>query len=323
MRPRESLADIVWVPGQALPEPPLRRALLATHHPVEPMGEAWFMGKVRKQYGDLHGNLAELETDYLQQALEEITSGTTCFGARAEWTDWFHYLAPRLVGRSSDCEVDYLYEYLVTAFMALYPDETVIGNREHVLALDIFTCLALAPTDASRWRAGVPDLRRTMYDCQYTPTGHNLWIEVSGDIAAAACLCFKYLDVDGLEPWIDSALKIDEPHFRSQFLLWCVVAEPLISGRVRHLSTFRVDAYPPEGPGWAWSHALSGATDGASAVNHHFDYVDADRLPAKRAVMARALGQVDMEKLLADLAPYPYLLEAAQPVFDKLPGLYA
>lgn len=323
MRSSDGLARIVWVPGQPIPGPPLDRALMSTKRPAEPMGEAWFMGKTRKRYTDLLGDLDHLETDYLQHALEEIAAGTTSFGYRDEWTEWFHYLAPRLVGRSSDNHVDYLYEYLVTAFMALHPGETVIGDREHVLALDIFTCLALAPTDASRWRDGAPDFERTMYNVQYWRTGHNPWTRVSGDIAAGACLCFKYLDVDQLGPWIDSALKIDEPHFRTQFLLWLVEAEPLISGRIRHLSEIRTDACPSAGPSWTWSHLLSGATDGANAGSRMLDYVDARSLDAKRAVVAKALGRVDLEKHQADIDPYPYLLEAAEPVFDQLPGLYA
>ncbi len=276
------------------------------------------MGEVRKTYSELAGDLDQLETSYLQDALEEITSGTTCFGYMDEWTNWFHYLAPRLVQRSSDSYVYYLYEHLVSAFMALYPDETRIDERDNALAKDIFCGLALAPMDPSRWHNGAPCFEKTMYSYQYAKTGHNPWTEVSGDIAAGASLCYKYLSCDELGPWIDSALAINEVHFRTQLLLWCVEAEPLLSGKIRRISKLPEDS----GPSWAWSHALSGKVPEASGGDRGWDYVDSTKLDEKRSVVCKVLRQIDLDKHWLEVESYSYLLEPAEKVLDSIPLLY-
>ncbi len=107
-----------WVPGQGPNHDALRRMADAFPRPQEPMGEAWFMGEERQMYPELLGNLDQLMDDQLTVPLEEIASGTTCFGRLEEWTAWFHYLLPRLIERRWSRTYYNPAELLFTAFMA-------------------------------------------------------------------------------------------------------------------------------------------------------------------------------------------------------------
>jgi len=99
-----------WIPGEGFDEAACARLTAAFPRPAEPMGEAWFMGGERKMFHNLMGDLQLIPVEHLMDALNEMTSGMTCFGPYPEWIDWYHYLLGRLIPRSHESHVDYLLE---------------------------------------------------------------------------------------------------------------------------------------------------------------------------------------------------------------------
>jgi hypothetical protein len=114
--------EFFWRPGESYDKQAVARICDNFKRPVDPMGEAWFMGNERRMYTELSGDLRQLPVDTLTKALYEITSGTSCFGPFDEWNVWFHYLLGRLIPRGcefSGCQ--FLLESLITAFISQYP----------------------------------------------------------------------------------------------------------------------------------------------------------------------------------------------------------
>ena len=85
------------------------------------MGEAWFLAPERKMYPELLGSLDTLSDDCILDALRE-TMGPSCFGPHDEWTEWFHYLFPRLLQREWGLTVYNPLELIISAFIAQHPD---------------------------------------------------------------------------------------------------------------------------------------------------------------------------------------------------------
>ncbi len=127
-----------WIPGRGYDPAALRRLVQASPRPVRPMGEAWFNTDKRRMYPELLGDLAAVPVRELEYILAQIANGTSSFGPYDEWSDWFHYLLPRLLPRSHETYVEPLLEILITALFTQYPaglgDARYPGFREDVLA---------------------------------------------------------------------------------------------------------------------------------------------------------------------------------------------
>src|SRR4051794_10800433 len=111
----------LWTPGQGPDRAALDRLARAFPKPATPMGEAWFMGDVRKMYPQLRGDLDALPDEVIERSLVEIATGTSSFGPFEEWIAWYHYLLPRLVEREWKPTYYQRAEVLITAFMAQHP----------------------------------------------------------------------------------------------------------------------------------------------------------------------------------------------------------
>ena len=128
-----------WVPCLGPSAEAVERMRAHFPKPSEPMGEAWFMGVERRLYTELAETpVAEANRFDLSHCLFELTSGTTSFGRRAEWEEWFRYLLPGLVLRGNEQHgFETLLEPTVTAFMVLFPkslEGEYEGFREDALA---------------------------------------------------------------------------------------------------------------------------------------------------------------------------------------------
>ena len=247
-----------WIPGLG-PDPlALDRMMREFPRPGRPMGEAWFMSDERQMYPELLGGLATLSDDEIATALTEIATGTSSFGALSEWTEWFHYLLPRLIERRWMPTILPRPELLVTAFMAQHPRSTgeLPYARFRADALATLGRLIMMP---GYWPGGAVDIRDALG--KWTgPNGVAGWYRVGGLLSASLVFCLKYLPREEIEGWFGSVLAIPDPHWRVQIVTWMVGAHPLLSGEIDQPSRF-----PEQGAfrvGWDWSHILDGHFSG-------------------------------------------------------------
>lgn len=249
-----------WVPGQGPDPASLERMMRAFPKPKAPMGEAWFMSETRRMFPELAGDIDTLSTWELDRALEEIASGPASFGQFEEWTEWYHYLLPRIVRRSHEAFVIPLLEILITAFMSQHPSglarEPYSGFREDVLAT-----LGRAMMMAECWPGGHPDLFLCLNKSYMPGAGRWLWDEASGKLSASMFFCLKYLDADAVEPWFKSILDIRSTHWRAQLLVWLVGAHGLLTGAIQQPAQLGEDKWPTIE--WNWSHCLTGNYTGS------------------------------------------------------------
>lgn len=242
-----------WVPGQGYDFPALLRMQDTFRRPTEHMGEAWFMGTERRMFPELAGQLSALSCEELQRPLEEIGSGTSCFGPLPEWTDWYHYLLANLVPRAHETYVDSLLEGLLTAFFTLYPEDAIDEPYPGFKA-DALATLGRCLMNGHCWNG--PELRvgAILQRSNHNPNRVWGWSDASGDFSASLFFCLKYLPDELIAEWVESVLAIASPHWRAQVLVWLVGAHGLLQGNVAWPSEFVIGQVPSIS--WSWSHCL-------------------------------------------------------------------
>ncbi len=245
--------QFLWKPGSGVDPAALERLRTHFRRPSEPMGEAWFMGDVRKMYPELLGDLGEVSTYDLMKPLIEIASGTGSFGPTREWNTWYHYLLGALLPRGHEAHVSYLLESLLTGFMATYPNgvycEPYKGFNE-----DALLTLGRSIMDSECWNGSDIAIGKVLRRSNNNPNQVWVWWNASGDLSASLFFCMKYLPDVAVEPWLRSVLDIPSPHWRAQVMVWFVGAHELFKGAVQWPSEFAVQAHPDIG--WEWSHCL-------------------------------------------------------------------
>src|SRR5688572_12444447 len=99
-----TLSSYKWVPGIGASSAAVARMRSCSVRPAKPMGEAWFNTENRRIYHELlaPNAIKEMGGIDLSFLLFEIASGTSSFGHRAEWDDWFRYLLPDLIERGGE-----------------------------------------------------------------------------------------------------------------------------------------------------------------------------------------------------------------------------
>ncbi len=244
----KAVAEFLWIPGQGADADAINRMKYYFLRPTRPMGEAWFMGGEREMYHDLMGDLNKLSIDYLQEMFGTIGRGTSSFGPFEEWNDWFHYLLGQLMHKAHDCLNHPLLEYIMTAFMNIYPhgieNEPYPGFRE-----DALNTLGKSLMDAECW------------DGQNTVRGKALnswsWDRAAGDFSSSMFFCLKYLNTEQFPGWGKSALSINSPLWRAQIMVWLVGADKILKGKIAQPKQFK--GYPSIE--WQWSHCICGCVD--------------------------------------------------------------
>lgn len=242
-----------WRPGVGADAQALQRLGRAFPRPPEPMGEAWFMGDDRRLYHELKGDLAALSTDHLQHVLEEVTSGTRCFGHLREWDDWFHYLLAPLIPRGHENDGSSLLESLISAFMTLYPNGVYREPYPGFLA-DVMCTLGRCMMAPECWNGPHALIGRFMHRSNDNARQVWRWWDASGDLSASLYFCLKYLPQACVSGWFESVLAIESPYWRAQLIVWLVGSNDMLRGRVRWPSEFDQFAYPSVA--WADAHGL-------------------------------------------------------------------
>ena len=220
------------------------------------MGKAWFMGDPREIYTSLlEVEVVDQPVEDLQVYLEEITCGLHNFGHADAWSDWFKYLLPRCLLRSFEHYVDYLVEYLVTAFMTVMPDPSgQVGYPS--FRRDALLTLGQAIMSPELWPGGKHTPKGCLHDVWETQTHYPLWRDASGDFSASMFFCLKYLSVDEIPVWTRSVFDIPCPRWRGQVMVWLCGAKGLIDGTVSQPSDLPDDCQVKID--WAWCHVIDG-----------------------------------------------------------------
>lgn len=251
--PEVSKLPFRWVPGQGPDPAALGRMIEMFAKPEKPMGEAWFIAPERKMYPELLGNLELLADEDILDPLRE-TIGPSCFGPHNEWTEWFHYLLPRLLRRDwgeTGCDP---IELIISAFMAQHPDSS--GEMPYSeFTNDALLTIGQYIMAPRCWPRGVLHATRCLNKSQRVD-GTFGWYEADGPLSASIFFCLKYLPSKQVGPWLASVLSIPNAYWKAQLVVWLIGAHPLLTGVIDQPGQL-----PESGPahvGWDASYALAG-----------------------------------------------------------------
>jgi hypothetical protein len=290
------------------------------------MGEAWFMGYPREIYTSLlEVDVVDQPVEDLQIYLQEIACGLHNFGHVDVWSDWFQYLLPHCVERSFEHYVDYLIEYLVTAFMTVMPDPSVqVGYPS--FRRDALLTLGRAIMSPELWPDGKHAPKGCLHDVWETQTHYPLWRDASGDFSASMFFCLKYLSADQVPRWTRSVFDIPCPRWRGQVLVWLCGAKGLIDGTISQPSN--LEEHPVARVEWAWSHIINGQNsayeeiveDSASPIEF---LPNANRIHFEETVM-NTLDEILLSEWLESLKEFAPLFDqiTAAKVPERLHQLY-
>jgi len=212
-----------WIPGCGPSVTSLKRMRERIKKPDEPMGEAWFMSRKRRLYSEMmEQDPLTLSSSYLGRVLEEIASGTKCFGHLEEWDQWFQFLLPALIERSHESWV--LEDTLATFFNVFDNGITEIydGFRD-----DVITSLSLCLMKSELWFDWVDEVTkmktwrpRFLFDFGVTH-GWNFQ-KTSAEVSISLFFCLKYLRPEEIASWVKSLVAINDPYWQAHLLVWLV-----------------------------------------------------------------------------------------------------
>lgn len=293
----------LWRPGESDDGAALARLRAAFPRPREPMGEAWFLSEERHLYRNLMGDLDQVDADEFCDALVETALGPSCFGPHAEWTDWYHYLLPRVLPRAHESiAFDDLLETLVTAFMAQHPDG-VIAPRYPGFVRDVLDTLGSCPMDRVCWSDEGLDVALCLNKSRNV---HGLfdWADASGTLSCSLFLCLKYLPPEAVPAWLRSVLSIDDPHWRAQATAWMVGVHGMLTGAITQPAEF--EGRSPEVT-WEWSHCLKGNYTGDHARTARSTFLPEPNRVAAYATIREVMTEDAILAWIDSIAAYPDL----------------
>lgn len=261
------------------------------------------MGEDRHMYVALLGDLARCSREELHAPLEEIASGIASFGPMDEWIDWYRYLLAHLVTRHLEQSFDSLYQSLVTAFIAVHPRD--IEEPYPGFADDARHTLGRCLMDPSRWNGA-----RLAVAAPQDPFAHPdhrfAWSVACGDFSAGMVFCAKYLAIEEVPAWLDSAFAIRCPLWATQLYGWLLGAYPLLSGHVLQLAALDNDAASEVV--WPGAHVLKGDFSGDHAApGAPLPLLAPPRCHAVLDAVRRHVSQARYFAWLDAIKPHPYL----------------
>jgi hypothetical protein len=273
----------------------------AFRKPKKPMGEAWFISDERKLYRELLGDFDLLSDNELLDPLREMI-GPSCFGSHDEWTEWFHYLLPRLVRREWGRTVYHPVELIISAFVAQHPDsggEMPYPEFTSDALLTIGRCI-MAP---DCWPDGVLHATRCLNKSRRVD-GTFGWYDADGLLSASLFFCLKYLPCNQVTPWFESVFAIPNAYWRAQVVVWLIGAHPLLTGAIHQPSQL-----PEVGPckiGWDASYSLGGNYTG----NFDPPILLTPFIPeVNKAAMLETIRDLDLNEFLLEWQTNPSLQE--------------
>jgi hypothetical protein len=212
-----------WIPGCGPSATSLKRMRERIKKPDEPMGEAWFMSRERRLYSEMmEQDPLTLSSSYLGRVLEEIASGTKCFGHLEEWDQWFQFLLPALIERSHESWV--LEDTLATFFNVFDNGITEIydGFRD-----DVINSLSLCLMKSELWFDWVDEVtkmktRRPRFLFDFGITRGWNFQKTSAEVSISLFFCLKYLRPEEIAGWVKSLAAINDPFWQAHLLVWLV-----------------------------------------------------------------------------------------------------
>lgn len=292
-----------WLPAHGPDPVALERMARQFPKPSKPMGEAWFMSPVRQMYPELLGDLEDLTDEQLERPMTEMAIGPTSFGQLPEWTEWYHYLLPRLIERRWRTILNDPVELLLTGFVAQHPSSA--GDWPYPqFVTDALATLGQYIMKPSFW----PD-REAVPQCFNKWQGRNGvcgWYRADGLLSASLFFCAKYLSADLVGPWFTSVAAIPNKYWQAQLITWLVGAHSMLTGQIAQPSEFPEDG--TFGVGWEWSHSLAGNYCG----DHQSQIETIPFLPAtNRAAILDVARKMDTNEFFHDLLTDPHLTAVA------------
>ncbi len=300
------MEKFVWQPGDGADSKSLMRLRSHFRLPENFMGEGWFMAEKRRFFDELNGDLDALSVRKLQEPLQEIASGTSAFGPRDEWKQWYHYLLGQLIPRAHENFVSSLLESIITGFFAMYPNG-IYRIPYPEFQNDVLLTLGRSMMDPLCWDGQEIIVGKFLHRSNKNPNKVWCWWDASGDLSASMYFCLKYLPSSLVQVWFESVLKIESPHWRAQVLVWLVGSYEILNARHLWPSEFIINAYPSVQ--WEWSHCISAelaAADdsGATIVTSFITESSCDKVLA--VVHAYFTEDVFLD-WLESIAKVPYL----------------
>ena len=273
-----------WIPNNGVSHDAVERMKNHFLKPKQLMGEAWFIGKERRLYHELIDKpFAEIESsDLSTEILFEIASGTKCFGHREEWDEWFKYLLPQLILRSSEFYFfnELLAQSIISAFMNVYwnyiPEEYP-GFRN-----DVIDSLSLCLMNEELWFDYVDEKTKTIHPRAkfldtYKDGGDKLRLDWNSgtsneSLSALMFFCLKYLNLREISSWVKSLFSISDLYWKGALMVWILGAYDILKQPI--ISPLMIEKSNPELE-WENSHTL-GSRYGSTDAKHppHEDYND-------------------------------------------------
>jgi hypothetical protein len=235
--------------------------------------------------------------DLLRQPLYELASGPGCFGYRPEWTTWTHFLLAQLPTRIDGSSWASIYEHLVSAFMAHYPNELSPAPYEGFYP-DVLATVGKLPMSPTNWTDGrlsedgvISSIEKTVY---------GPFISGGGAFSAALFLHLKYLDQDDIIDWLASVFAIRDLIWRVKLVFWIEASSPALlgSGQPSELA-FESD----HGSGWepCWCLKGSSPSKDVDASQIEIPFIDEKRQRLFRDAVKAHMSIAEMDALDAQI----------------------
>lgn len=311
----KAAAKFLWIPGQGSDDAAINRMKKYFPRPPQPMGEAWFMSEERRMFNELYEDLHQLNINSLIEPLEEIGSGTSCFGPVQEWHDWFHYLlAQTLHTAHTRYAFRYYIEYIMTAFMNIYPQgiesEPYKGFRE-----DALNTLGQSIMDEECWEGQNIVMEKILNSSNRNPAKRWGWDEAAGDFSSSMFFCLKYLKPEQISAWASSVLSIKSPHWRAQVIVWLVGADKILKGKIQQPCQFK--GHPSIK--WNWSLCIDGCIDHLEREKKQFpDFIAVANRNAFLETVRRTINEDIYLDWLSSISLYDYI----EAEMFGIPGLF-
>jgi hypothetical protein len=248
------------------------------------MGEAWFMGEERQFFTELMDceptELSRLDLE--EYIIYDIACGTRNFGHRDEWTHWFNYFLAHLTTAQTIkvCDLT-LVEMLTTALVTQYSHPDLLQKAG--LRQDVLRTLGQSLMSPECWNMKTGELR-------IEALGLGSWQkhEVGGAFSATLFCCWKYLQPDELESWLECLFGFTSAHWRAQFLLWLLSARHAMDGKVKQPAEFNKLK-----PSLAWKHSdfLDGHYEGFPSKSVVAPFISGENINAFQTALGKFLTQ--------------------------------
>lgn len=320
-----------WIPKEGINLDAINRMKSHFQKPLEPMGEAWFMSEQRLMYFELMEQLhEEIPIRFLSKVLTEISTGTSCFGHRNEWDEWFKYLLPYSILRSHEkVSNELLIQDIVTAFMSVY--WTGIPDEYPEFRDDVINSLSVGLMVNNLWTDFYDETTKKEYSKfafeAYVAKSGRLCIDwnvgnANSNLSAAMFFCLKYLKPNEIFSWLHSCIQIYDPYWKGALTVWLLGIYDLLHEPI--IVPSHIEWTMPK-LAWSWSHVLGSDVGSIDAkyppmneFNDNKDFLPSENIRAFR----EAINRYITEELIVEWADLfsrdPFLAEGTYSVLDSL-----